>query len=259
LAGGVAAHPAEAGGVAGVARGGGAGRAAAAAGAGADTAGRWTEYSNQMAQKIRLSTIAKPRTVPKGNVSTGFTVMAPESGEMMSAADSGLGASAVTPPAAGLAWLVGAAEAAADGLAAGADGAAVALVVGLGAAAGLAGALAAGDGTTTATGGGDGEGGCTEGTGAGVKDSWPAVPRRWNWKTLAAIKAPIAMTRNNAGNRKRRVSLCRITGHFSGIAPGHGTNVRAENRGPQARSPGAASGRTRRANPIPIAKTPGPG
>jgi hypothetical protein len=117
--------------------------------------------------------------------------------------------------------VAGAADAAADGLA-GADGAAVGLAAGLGAGTGLAGAVAAGDGTTTATAGGDGEVGCAEGTGAGVKDSFPAVPSRLNWKTLAAIKAPIAITRNNAGKRKRRVSLCRITGHFSGIVPGHG-------------------------------------
>ena len=200
------------------------GRAAAAAGAGAGTGGRCAEYSSQMAQKIKLSTITMPMTVPNGKVSTGFTVMTPGSGEMMSAAVSGLGARAVAPPAAGLAWLVGAAVGEAAGLAAGGDAA----ELGLGAGAGLAGALACGDGTATATGAGDGEG-CTDGTGAGVKASFPAVPRRWNWKTLAAIKAAIAMTRNNAGKRKRRVSLCRITGHFSGIVPGHGQRARAEN------------------------------
>jgi hypothetical protein len=82
-AGGGVAAPA-----AGAGRGGGVGRAAAAAaGVGAASGGRCTEYSNQMAQKIRLSTVAMPSTVPNGKVSTGFTVMTPASGELISTAD----------------------------------------------------------------------------------------------------------------------------------------------------------------------------
>lgn len=140
----------------------------------AGTGGPFTEYSNQMAQKTKLSTITTPRTMPNGKVSTGGTVMTPGSGEMMSAADSGLGARAVEPAAAGLAWLVGAVEGAADGAADGDGGA----ELGLGAEDGLAGAVADGDGTATATGAGDGGNG--EGSGAAVNDSLPAVPRRRN-------------------------------------------------------------------------------
>jgi hypothetical protein len=40
---------------------------------------------------------------------------------------------------------------------------------------------------------------------------------------LAVTSAPIAMTRNNAGKRKRRESLGGITGHFSGINAAHGS------------------------------------
>jgi hypothetical protein len=126
-----------------------------------------------MAQKIRLSTITMPRTIPNGKVSTGGTAITPGSGEMISAADSGLGARAVEPAAAGLAWLVGAVEGAGDGAA---DRAELGLAAGLGAEDGLAGA--AGEGTATATGAGDGGNG--EGSGAGVNDSLPAVPRRRN-------------------------------------------------------------------------------
>ena len=143
----------------------------------------------------------------------------------MTATESALGW-AVAPPAGG--------EVA--GLAA-----AVGAVVGAGAAVGAA--VGAGDGGTTATGGsGEGDSGPTDGTGAGLKDSWVPAPSRWNWKMLAATRAPSAMTMNNAGKRKRSVSFGRIRAHFSGIYAAFGTpwsiRVRAAGSGPEFRPSG---------------------
>src|SRR5437870_12661567 len=166
-----------------------------------------------MAQKMIRIMIVPPRSGPNGKVSTGPATIAPGSGEMSTATLSGLEATAVgplAPEAAGLGWPAALGE----GLGPGAVGA------GLGTAPGVLAAVGAGL-ASMAT--GEGEGGPTEGIGAGTKASELPAPSMCAWIAPAAITPPMAKTAKMAGKRKRRVSLGRIRGHFSGITAAHGS------------------------------------
>jgi hypothetical protein len=166
-----------------------------------------------MAQKMIRIMIVPPSSGPKGKLSTGSTTIAPGSGEMSAATLSGLEATAVgplAPEAAGLGWPAALGE----GLGPGAEGA------GLGTATGLPAAVGAGL-VSTAT--GDGDAGRTEGIGAGTKASEVPAPSMCAWIAPAATTPPMAKTAKIAGKRKRRVSLGRIRGHFSGITAAHGS------------------------------------